>query len=224
MTPHTDTRQSHGRVDAILREAAEWRLLSLLFDCPSPSWREDVTAVAHEVADEELRGVAERAAAHASEGLYHSLFGPGGPAPPREASYHEGLELGSLLSDLTGYYDAFGYRPASGETPDHVSVEVGFLAYLRLKQAYAILCGDVAHERAAADAATLFSTAHLSTITTRLADLLVHSGVEYLADASRIVAKRVGPGPVRRRLPVIPVAPIDDESGSAFDCGDAAGG
>ena len=65
----------------LLGEAAEWRLLGLLFECPLPNWREQMDALAAEVVDADLKAAAEAARLEASEGLYHSIFGPGGPAP-----------------------------------------------------------------------------------------------------------------------------------------------
>jgi len=32
-------------------------------------------------------------------------------APPREATYHETVQLGYLMSELQAYYNAFAFRP-----------------------------------------------------------------------------------------------------------------
>jgi nitrate reductase assembly molybdenum cofactor insertion protein NarJ len=119
----------------MIEDSARWRLISLLFESPVDGWREKLTALASAAPDADLREAAEAAQTEASEGLYYSLFGPGGPASPREVSYHRGVELGGLMSELSGYYDAFGYSPASGEACDHIAVEAGFVGYLRLKEA-----------------------------------------------------------------------------------------
>ncbi|MGE0815364.1 MAG: molecular chaperone TorD family protein [Vicinamibacterales bacterium] len=203
------------RLIALLRDAAAWRLLGRLFECPSESWRADVTALAAEVRDADLAGAAASALDEASEGLYHSLFGPGGPAPPREVSYHDTLELGSVMSSLAGLYEAFGYRPALLESPDHVAVEIGFVAFLRTKEAYAVMAGDAEHQAVAREAADGFQARHLANVADRLAAHLVEAPVEYLRTASRVLARRVGPRPGPKLLPVIQ-PPIDD--GAEFAC------
>ena len=205
-----------ARVRALVRDSAEWRLLGRLFECPSNVWHTDLASLARELDDTSLRAAAEHARTEATEGLFHSVFGPGGPAPPREVSYHDSLELGTLMSALTGCYDAFGYEPATIETLDHVAVEVGFVAYLRLKEAYALTTGD--QERAAMTrrAAARFVTEHLSMMAE--ATLLAGSGIEYLAHASTLLAARVGPKPKSKLLPVLQPDPMDDESGSEFPC------
>lgn len=195
----------------LLREAACWRLLGRLFECPTDPWRIDVTGLAAEIDDVDLQAAADAAVAQAAEGLYHAAFGPGGPAPPREASYQDTLELGSLMSSLCWWYDAFGYRTTLGEPPDHVAVEAGFLSYLCLKQAHAWMSGEGAHAQVAAEAMTRFRSAHLAMMAAPLAEALAGSGIEYLARASHLLAARVGPKPKSGRLPVIQDDPCSDD-------------
>jgi nitrate reductase assembly molybdenum cofactor insertion protein NarJ len=198
----------------LLREAVWWRLLGRLFECPDDPWRRDIRRLAGETCDPELRGAADLALATAAEGPYHSVFGPGGPAPPREVSYRDRLELGSLMSELAAYYEAFGYRPLTWETPDHVSVEAGFVSYLRAKEAYALMAGDIERAAITAGAASRFVADHVATVATPLARLLAGAGIDYLARASRRLAARAGPPPSRARLPV--VAEVED--GTEFGC------
>ena len=47
-----------------------------------------------------------------------------------------------MLAELNSFYDAFSYKPTTNEVPDHVAVETGFVAYLRLKELYALESGD----------------------------------------------------------------------------------
>lgn len=201
-------------VRALLREAARWRLLGLLFECPNDRWRSDLTALTSEADDAEL-SAAVKAAEAATEGQYHSVFGPGGPAPPREASHRQTIELGSLMSELTGYYSAFGYHPRIVEAPDHVAVEAGFVAYLRFKEAYAMAAGDTERALSASRAAERFLADHLAVSAGPLAVLLADSGIDYLVLASALVASRAGsrPGPIR--LPVLNA--VTDE-GNEFSC------
>ena len=205
-----------GRIPALLKEAAEWQLLARLFECPSSEWDADICRLAAEIGDDALCAAAAAAGKTATEGQYHSVFGPGGPAPPREASYRETLELGSLMSKLAGYYDAFGYAPVSSEAPDHIAIEVGFVAYLTLKEAYALAIGDAERAALAADAGARFRTEHLANVAAPLAALLANSHLEHLAQASRVLASRVGPAPRSARLPMAPTAESEDDS---FECG-----
>ena len=205
----------------LLREAAEWRLLSLLFECPSPNWKEQVEALAAEVFDVELKSAAKVAQREAGEGLYHSIFGPGGPAPGREISYRNWTQPGYLLSELTSYYDAFAYQPAFLEAPDHISVETGFIAYLKLKEAYAEAITDEERSAVTRDAAKQFINEHLSEMAEPLARSLEHSGVEYLALAGKALFLRVGPKREHgvKSLPVLAVG--DEDVDAEFACAEA---
>lgn len=205
-------------VRSLLHDAARWMLLGRLFECPDDRWRRDLAAVAAEVEDEELRAAVRAALDEATEGGYHSVFGPGGPAPPREASYCESIELGSLMSELAAYYEAFGYHPSAREAPDHVAVEVGFLAYLRLKQAHALAEGDADRAGITADTAERFRADHLAVLAAPLAAVLAESDIDHLVQASALLGAWVGPPPSRTRLPVLQ-PPADDE-GSEFPCCD----
>jgi len=197
----------------LIREAGEWRLIGLLFECPSAQWFGEVGALAQEVDDALLRQAAESAKTEASEGLYHSTFGPGGPAPPREASYQDTVQLGYLISEIEAYYNAFAYRPTCAEPADHVATETGFVAYLRLKQAYALSEGLEESADVAADAAARFVKEHLASIAEPLAASLAESGVAYLKDASAVLLRRTGPG---LKLPVLQDPLVNDES---VECG-----
>lgn len=188
--PGGDSRQGQ-----LLREAADWRLLGLLFECPSANWRHQVEGLASETADAELCAAAQQALQDATELLYHSVFGPGGPAPAREASYRESLQLGYLMSELNAFYEAFAYRPATPEAPDHVSVQIGFIGYLRLKEAFALASSDAGHAAVTAEAAARFIGEHLSVLAEPLATALRNSGVRHLELAGAALLRRVGPHP-----------------------------
>ncbi len=203
------------RVEALLREAAEWRLLSLLFECPGPEWREKVRALGAEVRDPALRTAAEEALAEASEGIHHSILGPGGPAPAREVSYHDTVQLGYLMSELNAFHEAFAFRPRTIEAIDHVSVEAGFAGYLRVKQAFALAEGNTEAAALAEEAAKDFRSQHLVYVAEPLARSLSESGVGYLAKAGQALLARVGPSPV---LPVLGNL-AGAVGGDAFECG-----
>lgn len=203
-----------------MREAAEWRLISLLFECPSEGWAEQVGQLADEAKDLKLKMAAEFSTVEASEGLYHSIFGPGGPAPGREVSYRSWVEPGYMLSELSAFYNAFSYERAIGEVPDHVAVETGFIAYLRLKELYARTCGDEESAKITAEAASRFSAEHISKYAQKLNKLLSASGIEYLQLASTALFERVGPDKDKEMKTFLPV--IEEEDESLFDCGASA--
>ena len=205
------------RVTTLLKESAEWRLLGRLLERPSPEWLDDVERLRREMPEGPLQDAAA-AARHASEGEYHFVFGPGGPAPPREASYHASVELGSLLAAIEGDYAAFAYQARIDEPADHVAVETGFVGYLRLKEAYALACGDAEAAGIAQRAAARFTAEHLAVMAHPLAALLAESGIDHLARTAALVAARAGARPGNRQLPVIQPDNTDDDGGGEFAC------
>lgn len=180
-----------ARERRLLEEAAEWRLIGLLFECPGAGWREQVATLGAETADGALRAAAEAARAEATEGFYHSLFGPGGPVSAREAGYREAIALGHLMSELSAYYGAFAYQPVTLEVADHISVEAGFIGYLRLKEAYALASGEAERAAVAAEAARRFTEDHLTAMAEPLAGRLAAAGPRYLVLAAEALRQRV---------------------------------
>ena len=203
--------------DELLREAAEWRLISLLFDCPKGVWFTQIDELSRQVSDQKLRKAVKAARREASEGLFHSIFGPGGPAPGREVSYRSWVEPGQLLSELSAFYDAFSYRSGSGEVPDHVAVETGFIGYLRLKELYACECDDAESAAITADAASRFMAEHLAKYAQKLNKLLGASGIEYLEVAGAALFERVGPDKDEELKTFPPV--LEETEDSLFECG-----
>jgi hypothetical protein len=191
-------------IPGAIAEAARWRLLGLLLERPRPSWRAEVAALVPEVDDAALAAASTRALA-AHEGEYLALLGPGGVASPREAGHCGFGDPGWVLSELTRHYEAFGYAPRTEDPLDHVAVEVGFVAYLHLKEALALSCEDeeaAAVTRAARDA---FLAGHLASIATSLAAAL-DGAPSYLADVTRALAARVPPGAQRAAADADPLA------------------
>ena len=204
----------------LAREAAEWRLLSLLFECPTPEWRKQVSGLVKDIADEELRSAALSALEEASEGLFHHTFGPGGPAPPREATYHQTVQLGYLMSEIQAYYNAFAFHPVTDEPPDHVAVETAFIAYLRVKETYALACGSEEQAATAAESAEHFIREHLANVAEPFAGHLAVSEIPYLAKAGAVLLRRVGPMP--KAVSPLPILQEDQHS-SEWACGDCIG-
>lgn len=175
----------------LLRQSAEWHLIGLLLGCPRGDWFARVAAVSQEVGDEQLRRAAELAQQEAGEGPYHTTFGPGGPAAPREVSCYDGILAGRILAELRTQYAAFGYAGPFEEAPDHVATEAGFVAYLRFKEAFARHCGAANEAEIAADAARNFLQTHLAVLAGRLAESLECSGIGYLSLAAAALHARL---------------------------------
>jgi len=201
----------------LLRESAEWRLISLFFDCPTPEWFELVDALGKQVADKRLKKAARLAQKQASEGLFHSIFGPGGPAPGREVSYRSWVQPGYLLSELSSFYDAFSFKPVTNEVPDHISVETGFIAYLKMKELFAMEGGDTESSEITAEASEKFIADHLSKYSEKLSKLLAASGIDYLELAGGSLFDRVGPDKDKSKQIYLPV--LDEMEESEFGCG-----
>lgn len=208
----------HLQKSDLVKEAAEWRLISLLFECPTNGWREEVKHLADEVADDQLKTAAEFAMLEAAEGLYHSIFGPGGPAPAREVTYRSWVQPGYLLSELSAFYGAFSYKPKLKETPDHIAVEAGFIAYLKLKEAFADERGDTNNAEITAHTSKLFIDEHLAKMTEQLTKSLAASDIEYLALASAALYKRVGRDKDKSKRQILPV--LGDNEDTFFECGE----
>ncbi len=210
-------------VQALVAEAAEWRLIELLFRCPSNIWKKELKSLAREVRDGDLRAAARFAVTEANDGGFHSIFGPGGPAPAREASYQGTIQLGYLMSELNAYYDAFAYSPASDnsakEAPDHVSVEAGFMSFIRLKQAFALNNGSEAEAAIAAESAERFLQEHLSNIAEPLSFALDHSGERYLELAGKALLRHAGP--VRKQIFDLLDQDAPNAGTCAFECGES---
>ena len=193
--PHKETQpQLELPCEKLLREAAAWRLIGLLLECPRPGWHAEVAELSRQVEDAELRQAAA-AAQHATAGMHHTTFGPGGPAAPREVSYRQTVDAGAFIAELLAYYHAFAFHHDSREPPDHVAIEAGFVGYLRLKEAFATNSADTANADVARQSAMTFIAEHLSLSAAPLASALANSGIEYLALAAAVLARRVGPPP-----------------------------
>lgn len=179
----------------LFQEAAQWRLIGLLFEPPTADWCDELMALSAEAGDDALHSAVLAARDEASPGLYHSTFGPGGPVPPREVSYRRIVHLGQFLADIADHYRAFAYTPRIAETPDHIATEVGFVAYLRLKQAYAVACGADADADLCRSVACRFVAEHVAGMAHAMADVLQRSNIGYLARTGEALTARIGAPP-----------------------------
>jgi TorA maturation chaperone TorD len=182
---------SESRVVEVLRKSARWRLLGLMFECPGEGWGGQLKELAKEAADDELSAAAQAACDEATPELYHTIFGPGGPAAIREVSYCESLIPGQSIADLQAFYDAFAYRPALDEPPDHTAVMLGFMSYLCMKEAYAVSRNNEEQAVIVAEAESSFLNNHLAGLAEILAQLLESSDIRYLALAGSAIRHSV---------------------------------
>lgn len=218
----------HGSLDdslvrdclATLQTAAQWRLAGLLLAAPRDGWRQDVAALAADVDDDALRDAAQGALREADPGQYDSAFGPGGPAPPREVSYRPASLSSQHLAELAGAYEAFAYASPYDEPIDHVAVVADFVAYLKVKEAFAAARGVLDDARAASDLAAYVIAEHLAYIARPLAERLIASHLSYLSAAAAWVGAQVGAprGGQPQSLPVL--AEADEEE--CWSCGETS--
>lgn len=194
MSAAVDTRDP--RVADLLREAVGWRLIGLLFERPRDGWLAEITKLAGEAGDDDLTLAAARAAEEAGEGVYHTVLGPGGPAPAREVSWRDTMQPGLILAEVAACYEAFAYAPVTEEPLDHISVMAGFVGWLTLKEAFARSRGNDEQAAVTADAAATFLKDHLAFVAEPLATALDAAGPDYLVMAGRALRRRVGPKPV----------------------------
>jgi nitrate reductase assembly molybdenum cofactor insertion protein NarJ len=189
MTSSSSTEQ--GSVTELLAEAAQWRLLGLLFTSPHADWREQVAGLAAEVADESLKIAARAALDQATQSGYYTAFGPGGPGAPREVSHRQSDLTGLYLAEVLACYNAFAYCPPRDEPPDHIGTEIDFVAYILLKQAYAVARNDGIQAGVSAQALQRFIQDHLATTAVPLAENLEASDIPYLTLAAANLSERV---------------------------------
>jgi len=84
-------------------------------------------------------------------------------APPCETLYTAShlFQETNELSDIAGFYRAFGLEPAEQERLDHISVELEFMQFLAYKEAYALLHHGEAKARLCRRAQRAFMRDHL---------------------------------------------------------------
>lgn len=150
----------------LFSQAAMYRGLSLLFQPP-----QDLAAQLSEVTGcvpEEYRERFESLVGMIHPELsfeYHRVLGASGVCRDCESDYQENPlgGKGPLLVDIAAFYQAFSYHPQEFKAAqDHISIELGFLGYLALKQAYAQHNGLTDEVHLCEDAANNFTRDHLA--------------------------------------------------------------
>jgi nitrate reductase assembly molybdenum cofactor insertion protein NarJ len=167
-------RSVAGEPQKLLRDAAAWRLASLLLERPRPGWHREIEQLSSEANDKQLSSCAKEAK-RVTEELYQHWFGPGGRVSPREVSYCGFEDPGRLMAELNSFYRAFSYRPLRDEPIDHISVEAGFVGYLFLKEAFAKQQGNSEAAHITESARTNFISEHVSHCASGIVDELKDS-------------------------------------------------
>lgn len=203
-------RRSSSSIE-LLREAAQWHLLSLLLSRPVPERKKEARQLAAETDDARLRGAAIEWCDNADEGGYLHLLGPGGQVPSRAVAYRPFADPGWMLADIARYHEAFGFDPLTEEPPDHIGVLADFGSYLLLKEAYARENADEDSADIARSARERFNDEYLVPVARRMAERLDACGATSWSAAVHLIAEKI---PEPR-----PAAAGPSVEGEMFECG-----
>lgn len=222
-------RQSRILERAALASASLCRALSLAFRAPGEDLAAELRALAASLAEPErgrVLALAERVTPD-HEVDYHRVLGAGGSCPCAESDHLPWRTIGgkgAILGDVAAYYRAFAYHPEVEErdSPDRLSIELGFLGWLHLKEAFALSEGRAADARVCRDARESFTEEHLATWVDVLVDRLEASeGETFFGEAARVLRASLAFEP---RAPVSPArgpdavafhgVPLDELSGA----------
>lgn len=137
-----------------LARADVYRFLSLAFAYPerdnmeslrllSMDIEEAIDLLPYNIKDEfnSFRSAMEDMDVEALESEYTELFMTRMHCSPIETSYgRKSFNRPGVLGDISGFYKAFGFTLSdkAGVTHDHIAVELEFMSFLSLKEAYAI--------------------------------------------------------------------------------------
>lgn len=158
---------------------------------------------------------------------------PSPECPPYETEYHATAEpffRAQQLADVAGFYRAFGLEPSQGcpERPDHLALELEFMAFLLMKKRLAAGAADGDNEgddqaQVCADAETTFFCDHLAWWVPSFATgLRRKAGDGFYAAVGRVLAalmpaERLRSGVASPRLPLraAPIEPPEEQGGCA---------
>lgn len=183
-----------------LENASAWRFLSLCFRLPSRAGRAEIKSLSPRL-PEPLRVLAEEVSAvplKQWEAEFHRVMGAGG-VPACASSYDDNALAGRgpMLADIRGFYEAFAYQPEPppAEVPDHIAVQLDFLAYLAMKVAFARHEADSEKEETARTAYERFLEQHIHTWVERFQARLTGSSSAFYSCVAECLCQRVGPAP-----------------------------
>lgn len=201
-------------IPSLARRAATYRALSLLFLPPSDAAAAELRALGADLMAsdprlaEPLLALAEDAGAPLGS-LYHLALGPSGAVRDGESDYEVNPlgGKGPLIADVAGFYRAFLYedRTVHGLGPDHVSTELGFMAWLALRRAYALHAGEVEGAEVCAAAERSFVAAHLgrwaATFFARMRERCPETWYDAAAQLADVTLAALEPGAIAAAQP-----------------------
>lgn len=215
MKPFTEMQNALLRADL-------FRITALAFSEPTDERREDVSqsldALLDCVRGSDLSAVLTSVAIalHHSDPFrlrlqYYSLFDTSMPVPIMESAYHR-ADRGATLGDVAGFYAAFKFDvPSRDGSPDTLPHELAFLAWLSLKEAYAIENNLTEEAAVTRDAAVKFITDHAGRWTSLFADkLLLCTEEPFYRSAAELLRHVLAHAITDLRIETI--APLDSSS------------
>lgn len=178
-----------------LQRASTWRFFSLYFRLPTEETEAELVALAPEVPVElrELVEMRQQLTLAEMKEEFHRVLGAGG-IPACASSYDDNALAGRgpMLADIAGFYQAFAYQPEKlpAEVPDHLAVELDFLAFLAMKVSFALHESRQDNAVIAQQAYEKFLTEHVQDWVARFHAVLERtSAVIYLRAVERLPVK-----------------------------------
>jgi TorA maturation chaperone TorD len=187
---------------AVLETAAHARLLALGFAPPTADGLERLHDLANRLGEHALAAalVGVDPLHVASEHL--RLFGPNGTCPPYQGLYEgDPFQETRQMSDLAGFYGAFGAEPEGPvhERPDHVGCELEFVAFLCLARDAAREDGNPELELTCREAEDAFLRDHLARWLGRFCLDVTEATSDAVYTALAAVGARFAEGEIARR-------------------------
>jgi nitrate reductase assembly molybdenum cofactor insertion protein NarJ len=170
-----------------------------------------------------LREMIRERIAHANipdlQSEYISIFDSGRDANPiYETGYdrRRAMAKGNELSDIAGFYKAFGFELDSSlegmDMPDHAGIELEFYALMLMKEIHLSETGDAAGAGIVSDAAAKFLKAHLGRFIGSIARRPGVDGSGFYGPVFRWCAQLVAEECKRREIEVIQADWVDAEA------------
>jgi len=227
--------------ERLLAEADIYRLLSLCFAYPDRETRETIHSLAVEMGEaigslpfdihreflsfmDSLKGLP----LGEMEGEYTELFMTRMLCSPYETAYGRGgLDKVRILSDIGGFYKAFGLSISDKDSdmPDHIAIEMEFLGLLSIKEAYGLEQGLKEMVDVCASAKRIFLEDHLGRWTAAFCRNLSERTTKDFYRSIALLTSRFIEGEVRfYDIDVRPVEELPRESIEPITCPQAGSG
>ena len=126
---------------------------------------------------------------------FFSVLGPAG-CPACESSYERAAMAarGPLIADVAAFYKAFAYQPETlREVPDHIAVEIDFLAFMAMKIAFARYEHRDDEADLTIEAYEKFERTHLGAWARALCEKLIATGSAHYQTAAHLLESLIAP-------------------------------